>query len=61
VFGPAPYRPALKTVGLTAFLQWLKGYLRFFFGPLSGRATTAADFFQTLRATAHSVPALAMA
>ncbi|MHB1205011.1 MAG: polysaccharide deacetylase family protein [Rhodospirillaceae bacterium] len=45
--GGAPY--VTTQADLDAFLAWLRGYLRFFFGPLSGRATTADDVFRMAR------------
>jgi len=43
--GGAPYVSTAED--LTAFLAWLRGYFRFFFGSLSGRAATAEDVYQS--------------
>lgn len=48
--GGAPYVSTQSD--LTRFLNWLDGYLRFFMGPLSGKAATAADVFEAARAAA---------
>lgn len=45
--GGAPY--VSTQADLSHFLGWLDGYLRFFFGPLSGRATTATEIFDVAR------------
>lgn len=45
--GGAPY--VSTQADLSRFLGWLDGYLRFFFGPLSGRATTATEIFDAAR------------
>jgi hypothetical protein len=45
--GGAPY--VTTDADLTAFLAWLYEYLRFFFGPLSGRAATAEGIYHMMR------------
>jgi hypothetical protein len=55
--GGAPY--VSTESDLTAFLGWLDGYLRFFFGPMSGRAATAEGIYQT--ACRQSAPMQAVA
>jgi hypothetical protein len=57
--GGAPYVATDKD--LTAFLNWLRGYFTFFFGPLSGIATTAEDLYQTLQTERTAAPAHAVA
>jgi len=46
--GGAPY--VSTQADLATFLAWLNGYLRFFFGPLSGCPATAEDVYQSLLA-----------
>lgn len=45
--GGAPY--VASQSDLSRFLGWLDGYLRFFFGPLSGQAATAIEIFAAAR------------
>jgi hypothetical protein len=55
--GGAPY---VKTeADLKNFLNWLHGYLRFFFGPLSGRPATAEGLYNSLQSRETYVPTLA--
>lgn len=48
--GGAPY--VSTQADLSRFLGWLDGYLRFFFGPLSGKAVTPIEIFAAARAAA---------
>jgi hypothetical protein len=57
--GGAPY--VATPADLTAFLGWLRGYLRFFFGSLSGRATTAEEIYDRLHGQRSAPPARAAA
>ena len=61
--GGAPY--VATQADLDQFLVWLRGYLSFFFGPLSGRAATAVDVYaaarRAYRETAHPAAFPAMA
>jgi len=57
--GGAPY--VSTQAELRTFLAWLQGYLRFFFGPLSGRPATADTIYRALRVEAASSPAMAVA
>lgn len=56
--GGAPY--VTTEADLAGFLQWLDGYMRFFFGPLNGQAATALEIHGMARAaleTAHDLGA----
>lgn len=55
--GGAPY--VTNETELTAFLAWLRGYFRFFFGSLSGVPTTADEIYRTIRNEPAEVPAQA--
>jgi len=57
--GGAPYVATAED--LTAFLAWLRGYFRFFFGSLSGQPTTAEAVYQALRNESAPSPTLAIA
>jgi hypothetical protein len=62
--GGAPY--VESQADLDRFLAWLEGYLCFFFGPLSGRATTALEVYSAARrgicaASPALTPAIALA
>jgi hypothetical protein len=46
--GGAPY--VRTPADLDKFLAWLDGYMRFFFGPLSGQAVAAVDVYDAARA-----------
>jgi len=56
--GATPY--VRSQADLDRFLNWIDGYLRFFFGPLSGKPTTAeAVYEQAKAATARAAVATA--
>lgn len=57
--GGAPY--VSTEADLTAFLAWLRGYLRFFFGPLSGQATSAEGIYGLVKAEVEPLLSLANA
>ncbi|MHB1205861.1 MAG: polysaccharide deacetylase family protein [Rhodospirillaceae bacterium] len=65
--GGAPY--VTSQADLDKFLMWLDGYMRFFFGPLSGQAATALETYDAARAApdaaadidARTVPIAAVA
>lgn len=55
--GGAPY--VTNETELTAFLSWLRGYFRFFFGSLSGVPTTADDVYRMISNEPVETPAQA--
>jgi hypothetical protein len=51
--GGAPY--VRTQADLDKFLMWLDGYMRFFFGPLSGQAVSALEVYDAARAAPAAV------